>query len=76
MGKGINPESFKEGIIELDETTGFVIDEADNLLLNMNGGLLPEYLQHDECECLAKKYGEDWFDKLGYWEPAYKRPKF
>jgi hypothetical protein len=52
------------------------IDDTDNLLLNMMGGLLPEYLQKDECKLLEEKFGKGWFEALGYSEPEYKKPVF
>lgn len=48
--------------------------EVSNLLLNMQGGLLPEHLQEDEVKLLEEKFGVNWFDELGYTEPKYKRP--
>ncbi len=48
--------------------------ELENLLLNMSAGLLPEYLSNDDVRLLVKKYGEDWFENLGYSEPEYKKP--
>ena len=48
--------------------------EVDNLLMNMSAGLLPEHLSKDECELLESKYGVNWFEKLGYTEPKYKKP--
>lgn len=52
------------------------IDEVSNLLLNMSGGLLPEHLTKREVELFKERLGEDWFTKLGYREPEYKRPQF
>lgn len=43
-------------------------DSTNNLLLNMSGGLLPEYLSEDEIQLLEKRFGQDWFHKLGYAE--------
>lgn len=59
-----------------DEKTGFNIDETDNIVLNLSSGLLPEYLQKDEVNLLTNRYGENWFETLGYSEPIYKKPKF
>lgn len=56
----------------LKETT---MDEIDNLLLNMSGGLLPENLTVDEVSLLKDRYGDDWFAKLGYSELIYNKPK-
>jgi hypothetical protein len=52
------------------------IDEVSNLLMNMSGGLLPEDLSKEEVELMASEYGDNWFEKLGYTEPRYKKPKF
>lgn len=49
--------------------------EVENIVLNMSGGLLPENLTQSEILLLKKEYGENWFEKLGYSEPEYKRPK-
>jgi len=49
-------------------------DELENLLLNMFGGLLPEHLSKEEQEMLKNAYGENWFERLGYAEPEYKKP--
>ena len=46
----------------------------DNLLLNMQGGLLPEHLTRSEVEVLEDHFGPDWFENLGYTEPKYKKP--
>lgn len=54
----------------------FDISEIDNLLLNMASGVLPEHLSKEEVELLKDKFGESWFEKLGYTEPEYKKPKF
>ena len=51
------------------------IDETTNLLLNMQGGLLPEYLTPREVKLLENEFGKNWFEKLGYTEPEYTRPK-
>jgi len=50
--------------------------ELGNLLLNMSGGLLPEHLSKQEVDLLTKEYGNDWFEKLGYTEPGYKKPVY
>lgn len=49
-------------------------DEVENILLNMSAGLLPENLAKEEVELLVQRYGENWFEKLGYTEPAYTKP--
>lgn len=53
-----------------------IFTEVGNLLLNMSAGVLPEHLTKDEVELLEKEYGENWFEKLGYSEPEYKRSVF
>lgn len=50
------------------------IDKTTNILLNMNGGLLPEQLSEDEIKLLQEKFGDDWFYKLGYNDQEYKNP--
>jgi len=50
--------------------------ELENLIMNMSGGLLPEYLNEAEVALLQEKYGENWFEKMGYTEPKYKKPTF
>ncbi len=52
------------------------IDELGNLILHMQGGLLPECLSEDECRLLEKEFGKNWFSALGYTEPEYKRPVY
>lgn len=54
----------------------YKIDEIDNILLNMSVGLLPKNLSKDEVELLKNKYGENWFNKLGYTEPKYERSRY
>jgi hypothetical protein len=49
-------------------------DKTNNLLLNMSGGLLPEYLSKEEVLLLKNRFGENWFESLGYSEPEYKEP--
>lgn len=51
-------------------------DEVTNLIMNMSGGLLPEYLTKDEVDLMTIVIGEDWFTYLGYSEPKYKKPIF
>ena len=51
-----------------------MFDEVGNLLMNMSAGLLPENLCVVEIELLKQKYGDNWFEKLGYTEPKYKKP--
>ena len=50
--------------------------ELENLFLNLIGGLLPENLSRDEVELLVERFGENWFEELGYTEPEYKKPEF
>lgn len=50
--------------------------DAENIVLNMSAGLLPENLTKSEVKILIDTYGENWFEKLGYSEPKYKKPKF
>lgn len=45
-----------------------------DILLWMSGGLKPIELNLDEMEVLVRKFGMDWFTKLGYHEPEYKKP--
>ena len=51
-------------------------EEDDNLLLNLSGGLLPEYLSKEEVALLENKYGEGWFEELGYNEQDHVKPRF
>lgn len=46
-----------------------------NLLMNMSSGLLPEHMSKQEIKMLEKEYGTNWFEKLGYSELKYKKPK-
>lgn len=48
----------------------------DNLCLNMISGLLPENLMEEEVSLLKEKFGDNWFNELGYHEPEYKRSKY
>lgn len=57
--------SLKEYTMEVD---------VNNLILNMSGGLLPKDLQPDEIKALIKRYGNEWFEVLGYTEPDYTKP--
>jgi len=50
------------------------LDALDNLIMNMSAGLLPENLCVSEINLLKQKYGDNWFEKLGYSEPKYKKP--
>jgi len=52
------------------------VDETNNLLLNMSGGLFPEHLSENEVDLLRKRFGTNWFEELGYSEPEYKKPIF
>ena len=57
------------------KTENEIKDDIDNLLMNMSGGLLPEHLCEEEVSLLKSRYGENWFEKLGYKEPKYRKPK-
>lgn len=50
--------------------------EIDNILLNLSSGLLPKNLSAHEVELLEKEFGKDWFERLGYKENEYEKPKF
>ena len=50
------------------------LSKTDNILLNLQGGLLPKDLTKKEVELLEKEYGKDWFIELGYNENNYKKP--
>jgi hypothetical protein len=63
-----NRELAGDRILEIDDTT--------NLLLNMNGGLLPEDLSRREVKLLEERFGKNWFEELGYNDAEYKRPNF
>lgn len=54
----------------------FNIDEVDNLLLNMNAGLLPKDLTESEVHILEERFGENWFTELGYNDWEYERSKY
>ena len=49
--------------------------ELFNLLLNMSSGLEPKDLSADEVRLLEANFGEFWFQKLGYSEPDFSKPK-
>ena len=49
---------------------------AENILLNMSAGKLPEELKLNELEAISQEYGDNWFEDMGYTEPEYKKPKF
>lgn len=59
-----------------EELNKLLKTDVGNLLLNLVSGCLPEYLTKNEVNLLAKRFGENWFEKLGYKEPDYKKPKF
>jgi hypothetical protein len=61
--------------IDITKKLKIGLDDIDNLILNMLSGLLPENLTEYQCLLLTEKYGENWFEVLGYSEPAYKKPK-
>lgn len=50
------------------------LSEVENLLLNMSDSCLPYDLSDDQRKLLERRFGQDWFTKLGYKEPEYKRP--
>lgn len=62
--------------IDITEKLKKGLSPVDNLFLNMTAGLLPEHLSKDEISLLIDEYGDDWFEKLGYSEPEYIKPKF
>lgn len=41
------------------------ISDADNILFNLSGGLLPKDLSERECKVLEEEHGKDWFTKIG-----------
>lgn len=49
-------------------------EKVSNLLLNMQGGLLPEHLKEEEIALLEEAFSSYWFEVLGYTEPKYKKP--
>lgn len=51
------------------------IHNLPNILANLSSGMLPIELSSDEVGLLTLFCGEGWFEKLGYSEPEYKRPK-
>lgn len=59
-----------------ENMANFLNDATNNLIINMSGGLLPEHLTKDEVSLLVARYGDGWFEKLGYSEPEYKKPVF
>lgn len=56
--------------------TKFKFSEAENIVLNMSAGLLPEFLTKKEVKVLEEAYGNNWFQELGYFEPHFKKPTF
>lgn len=40
----------------------------------MSAGLRPDELTQDEINLLKEKFGEDWFEKLGYGRLQSQRP--
>mgnify|MGYP003588117885 FL=1 len=50
-------------------------DATNNLILNMTSGLLPKDLQKEEIALLERRFGANWFEALGYYEPEYEKPK-
>lgn len=51
-------------------------DEIENLIFNLQGGLPLERLTKDEVDLLVSKYGDNWFEALGYDDESYSRPVF
>ncbi len=51
------------------------LSKVENILLNMQGGLLPKDLTKEEVELLEKEYGKDWFIELGFNIDKYEKPK-
>jgi hypothetical protein len=49
-------------------------EQLNNLIINMASGLLPNQLCGFEIDLLIREYGKNWFEKLGYTEPEYKKP--
>lgn len=52
------------------------ISTVDKLLLNMSAGLLPENLDKEEVDILKERFGENWFNELGYNDDDYVRSKY
>jgi hypothetical protein len=52
------------------------MDYLTNLLLNMLSGLRPEELTEYDVKLLRQRFGDNWFEELGYSEPEYRRPVF
>lgn len=52
------------------------LSKTDNILLNLQGGLLPKDLTKSEVELLKKQYGKNWFIELCYNKNNYEKPKF
>ena len=49
--------------------------EIKAILENMGAGFLPEHLSRAEVNLLKEKFGDHWFEELGYYEPTYRRPR-
>lgn len=49
-------------------------EKVVNIILNLSSGLEPINLSKQECKLLEKKYGSDWFEKIGYDETTHKKP--
>lgn len=52
------------------------IDKVDKLLLNMSAGLLPVDLDKEEVNLLKERFGNNWFNELGYSEDKHERSKY
>jgi hypothetical protein len=60
-------------MIEIDDPEN--IDEFENLLLNLHGGLKPQHLSKEDVKLLEENVGEDWFEEMGYDEyDGYEKP--
>lgn len=51
------------------------LSPAENIVLNLQAGLLPKNLSKKEVQILKSAYGKDWFTKLGYSEETHEKPK-
>lgn len=58
------------------ETKPYEFLDYENIVSNMSAGLLPEYLTQAEVAVLIEKYGDGWFEELGYNDKEYNRPQF
>lgn len=51
-----------------------IFSEFENLLLNLSAGLKPENLSNEEISLMEANLGLEWFEKLGYSQPEYRKP--